>query len=229
MDKHEVESLLRLQKSAYEFLLWLDKRAETQQELLSDDNLEKWRFAQSCETWVRSIHGMIPQAIRPAQNEIPAFSRLFSSFFQTSFYITENAPVRSYDYYGHANGFVGSGKRKLMAGSPRGKTSSRGKSKVADSTRMLRRAALEEIALENGLFPSQATIEQVEQNHNIDRALNLWTYVHELNRRANFASQGEAVRALWQSLDKSERETINVESVLAARDSLLWALKNSCG
>lgn len=98
MNQNDIERLLRLQNSAYEFLLWLNKRADHEQELLSDQNLEKWRFAESCENWMRDVHGMIPIGIRPSVEDIPAFARLFSSFFLTSFRLIESAPTRAYNH-----------------------------------------------------------------------------------------------------------------------------------
>ncbi|HEX8549925.1 MAG TPA: hypothetical protein VF681_00080 [Abditibacteriaceae bacterium] len=226
MNRNDIERILRLQNSAYELLLWLNKRAENEQELLSDHNLEQWRHGESCENWVRETSGMIPQAIRPSQEDIPAFARLFSSFFLTSFRLTERAPVVSYDYYGHESGYVGSGKRRLMAGAPSGKKSAKGKVKVEESARELRIIALEELALENDLLLSRADLEALEQDDNLHDALVLWTYFHELNRRANFASQGDAVRSLWQAMDKKEREKMSVEKIVNARDSLITALNS---
>ncbi|HEY0075859.1 MAG TPA: hypothetical protein VGB77_17285 [Abditibacteriaceae bacterium] len=130
MEKSDIERILHLHNTAYEFLLWLNKRAGNEQEILSDQNLEKWRYAESCEAWVREMHGMIPQSLRPSVEDIPAFARLFSSFFQTSFYLVESAPTPAYDYFGDQSGYVKSGKRKLMAGAPSGKKSPKGKAKI---------------------------------------------------------------------------------------------------
>lgn len=225
MDKSEIERILRLQNAAYELLLWLNKRAEQEQAILSDDNLEKWRFAESCEAWVREMHGMFPQALRPAPDEIPAFSRLFSSFFQTSFQLVESAPKVAYDYFGHESGYVGSGKRKLMPAAPGSKKSPKGKSKVKDTARELRLIALEELALENDLLLPRATLEALENEDSLRDDLILWTYFHELNRRAHFASQGAAVRSLWQAMPKKEREKMTASKIHAAYHNLLAALK----
>lgn len=225
MNREDIERLLRLQHSAYELLLWLNKRAETEQEILSDQNLDKWRVAESCEAWVRDVYGMIPTALRPAADEIPAFARLFSSFFQTSFRLVVSAPTRAYDDWGEDSGWVGSGKRKLMAGAPSGKKTHKGKEKVAESARHLRLIALEELALENDLLPGRRDLEVLERDASLAPALTLWTYIHELNRRAHFASQGEAVRSLWVAMDKKEREKITVDKVINARDALVAALR----
>lgn len=226
MNQDDIERILRLQNSAYELLLWLNKRAEDEQEILSDHNLEKWRFAASCETWVRSVHGTIPQALRPSQDDIPAFAHLFSSFFQTSFHLVESAPTRVYGHSDDESWWGGSGQRKLMPGAPGGKKSAKGKARGAESARELRLIALEELALENDLLPSRADLESLEKDAKLHDALVLWTYFHELNRRAHFASQGEAVRSLWQEMDKKERVKINAQKIIKARDSLVAALKS---
>ncbi|PQV63814.1 hypothetical protein B1R32_10818 [Abditibacterium utsteinense] len=226
MNKSEIERLLQLQNSAYELLLWLNKRAENEQEILSDSNLEKWRTAASCENWVREMEGMFPQALRPSPDDIPAFSHLFSSFFQTSFRLVENAPVPAHDYYGHQNSYIAGVRRRLMAGAPSAKKSTKGKAKVGESARELRLITLEELALENDLLIGRADLETLESDEKLNESLVLWTYIHELNRRAHFASQGEAVRSLWQAMDKRERENISADKVLKAHDSLLAALKS---
>jgi hypothetical protein len=224
MNKSDIERILHLQQSAYELLLWVNKRAENEQEILSDQNLERWRFGDTCEAWVRDVYGMIPNALRPTEEDVPAFARLFSSFFQTSFRIVESAPTRVYDNWGEES-WGGSGKRKLMPGAPGGKKSAKGKVKVGASARELRLIALEELAIENDLLLGRSDLEALESDAKLHDALVLWTYIHELNRRANFASQGEAVRSLWQKMDKNEREKIDAGKVIYARDRLLAALK----
>lgn len=232
MNHHDIERILRLQNAAYETLLWINKRAEQEQELLSDANLEKWRYAESCEAWVRDIHGMIPLAIRPTEDDIPAFARLFSSFFQTSFHLVESVPKRVYDYYGHESGWVGSGRRKLMPGAPGGRKTPKGKAKVGESARELRLITLEELALENDLLPSRAQLETLLSYASLSDAslsdsLTLWTYFHELHRRSQFASQGAAVLVLWLAMDKKERENITAAKVVKAREVLVDALRKS--
>lgn len=225
MNRNDIEAILQLQNSAFELLMWLNKRAEQEQQILSDENLEKWRHAESCEAWVRDVYGMLPQSLRPSSEEIPAFAHLFSSFFLTSFRLIENAPARVYDGWGE-NSYGGSGRRKLMAGAPGGKKSSKGKKKVGESARELRLIALEELAIENDLLLSRADLELLESDAGLNEALTLWTYFHELNRRAHFASQGEAVRFLWQAMDKKEREEMNTDKVINARGKLLESLKS---
>jgi hypothetical protein len=225
MDKSAIERILKLKNSAYELLLWVNKQAEHQPEILSDRNLEKWRFGEGCESWVRDTYEMIPLSLRPTPADIPAFARLFSSFFQTSFRLVENAPTLDSNGYG-SKIYVGSGNRKLVAGSPSGKKSAKGKAKVSNSARELRLIALEELALDRDLAIDRTDLAVLEQDARFQEALMLWSYFYELNRRANFASQGEAVRAMWQAMDRQERVQMSADSIIEARESLLTALKS---
>lgn len=224
MIKSQIERLLHLQNAAYETLLWINRRAEYEQELLSDENLAKWRYAETCEAWVRDIHGMIPSAVRPSEADIPAFAHLFSSFFQTSFRLVESSSKKVSDSWGEEY-WAENRKRKLMPGAVGEKKSTKGKARAGESAQELRIIALEDLAIENEIFPSRAELESLAQDAQLRDALVLWTYIHELNRRANFSSQGEAVRLLWQAMEKKERIKLNADKVMKARESLLAALK----
>jgi len=225
MKNEAIDRLLRLQHAAYELLLWINERAELEQDLLGDVNLGKWRYAGSCEAWVRDIHGMIPLAIRPSEADIPAFARLYSSFFQTSFRLAESTAVQLPEHRGHPWGWRQTGRRKLVAGSPGGKKTQGGKTKLEEAARELRGIALEELALEHDLILGPAELETLLTDSVLAPAVTLWTYVHELHRRANFASQGEAVRLLWGSMDKKAREKMDTERVAKARDAILKAAR----
>ncbi|HEY0075050.1 MAG TPA: hypothetical protein VGB77_13175 [Abditibacteriaceae bacterium] len=96
----------------------------------------------------------------------------------------------------------------------------------SESAHELRLIALEELSLENDLLVSRIELEAVTSKKELSDALTLWTYFHELNRRAQFASQGEAVRSLWLAMDKKAREKINADKVMKARDVLVNALKS---
>ena len=77
------------------------------------------------------------------------------------------------------------------------------------------------------MFPSRAALEAVANDTTLSESLTVWTYFHELARRANFASQGSAVRSLWQAMDKNERKNLSADNILAARDALVLALKQA--
>ena len=227
MNESQIDTLLKLQKNAYEFLLWINQRAMDDQSILSDQNLEKWKSPATCEQWVRQVLGMIPASMRPTESELPSFSKLFGAFFQTSFHLVESSPVLTSDDWGEPI-WVSSGKRKLVAGAPGGKRTPKGKAKKEKSADELCLHALDELALEAGCCCSRDQLDKIRTNSSYATEVVLWTYIHELERRANFASQGEPVLLLWTSLPKKLRENISTERVLRAQDILQQAIRKSC-
>ena len=226
MNESQIDTLLKLQNYAYEFLLWINQRAMDDPSILSDQNLEKWSSPATCEEWVRQVLGMIPASIRPAESELPAFSKLFRAFFHTSFRVVDKSSVRASNDWGDPI-WVSSRKRRLVAGPPGGKRTPKGKAKKEKSADELCLHALDELALEAGYCCSRDQLNQLRTNESYATEVVLWTYIHELERRANFSSQGEPVLLLWVSLPKKLRENISTERVLRAQHILQQAIREN--
>ena len=216
--------MLGLQKGVYELLLWLNQRAGDDETILRDENLEAWRFADSTEAWLRGFVGMMPADLRPVAADVPAFARLFSSFFSTSFQVSETTNVRL-GYQNHKQ----EKRRSLVAVPPSlGAKSAKGKAKVKDDARELKLLALEALALEGELSPTRAELEALLARRELARDVLLWTYFHELERRANFASQGASVLFLWRDMSVAERKKLDAKRVWAAHETLLMQLLATC-
>ena len=92
----------------------------------------------------------------------------------------------------------------------------------------LKRLALEALAKEEGLACDPLLIQQAVAAEAIGQYLSLWTYVRELVRRAEFASQGTSVHRLWLALEERTRKNLSVEAVWQARMNLVgWLRKES--
>ena len=230
MTKEELNRVLDLQNKAYSLLLWIDDQARHQPDLLSEENVQAWRFAASCEDWIRRMTGIFPHDLRPEESDIPAFAHLMSSFFNTSFRVDNVKQSRfvhgehydAWETFGHV--------RKLVPGVPAlaDKTQAerkRFRQKSLESARNLRFIALEELAIENDFDLSREQLETLAQQSEIQNALNLYSYVHELVRRSQFASQGAAVHTLWNTMDKKTRQKLNTEIIWQARETLLAAMR----
>ncbi len=219
-----IERVLHLQGSAYEFLLWLGQRAREDDSILRDENIEAWRFPDSTQVWLGGFVGMMPAHLRPEEGDAPAFSRLFSSFFSTSFQVSEKTNLTQND----GDGRYGwqEDRRSLVAAPPSlGKKSAKGKAKVKDDARELKLLALEALALEEELFPSRAELEALLAQPELEREVLIWTYFHEIERRANFASQGAPVLYLWREMSVAERRKLDAARVWEAREALLKQLR----
>ena len=216
-----ITRVLELQRGAYGLLLWLGERAQNDNSILGDDNLEKWRAADSTQEWLRLFVGMMPADLRPQEADFSAFARLFSSFFSTSFHISETSNERIVPGY-----YWQERRRSLVAGAPStGKKSAKGKARVKEGARELERLALEHLALEGELFPSRAELDAILSDEKLEADVTLWAYFHELERRLSFASQGASVHRLWRDLSERERKNLSAAHIWEARERLLVALR----
>jgi len=216
MNQVEIERTLSLHKIAYELLIWLKEQARNNRGLLDSKAVEAMSSAKSCEEWLVPRLAMIPVHLRPGANDISAFSHLFSSFFSTSFRVDH---VRSWETV----------ERTLVTGAKafhgrRHKKHS--ELREEEAALELKRLALGALAEEAGLQSNPLLTQRVVLSEDITHDLALWTYVCELARRAEFASQGPAVHRLWLELDERTRKNLSVERVWRARGNLIrWLSK----
>ncbi|HVF85846.1 MAG TPA: hypothetical protein VM821_07670 [Abditibacteriaceae bacterium] len=224
MTREELNRVLDLQRKAYNLLLWLDEQARHQNDMLSDENVAAWKHGDSCEEWVRRMIGIFPRDLRPEASDIPAFSHLMSSFFNTSFRVDYRTESR---WDGDWDGWtpVSAGKR-LVAGTSSTRKTKGQKEKQAESAHNLQLIALAELAIESDCDLSPEQLKTVAHQPENRDALNLYSYAHELVRRSQFASQGAAVHALWNTMDKKTRQSLNVEVIWQARENLRQAIEN---
>jgi len=227
MDKAQLNRVLDLQNKAYGLLLWIDDQARHQPDLLSEKNIEAWRSVASCEDWIRRMIGIFPRDLRPEETDLVAFSHLMSSFFNTSFHVEEK---NESTWYRDPDNYKVSHRKKLVAGSSAlaNKTPAERKrirQKGVESAHNLQLIALEELAIENDFDLSREQLETLAHKSEISDALNLYSYAHELVRRSEFASQGAAVHALWNTMDKKTRQKLSTEVIWQARETLLAAMR----
>ncbi len=229
MTREELNRVLDLQNKAYGLLLWIDEQARHQADLLSDENVASWKSADSCELWVRRMIGIFPRDLRPEENDIVAFARLFSAFFTTSVHVEEKNESNWARTQGHHYDVWS--RRKLVAGSPSlmhrtPAEKKRVRQKAEESARHLQLIALEELAIENDCDLSHEQLETLASRDDLQDALNVYSYAHELLRRSQFASQGAAVHSLWNSMDKKTREKLKAEKIWHDREKLIAAMKS---
>jgi hypothetical protein len=225
VQKHEIERVLDLQQRAYNLLLWISEQARHQPDLLNESNIEKLRYAQDCDEWVRHMMGIFPEKLRPSEADISAFAHLLSSFFNTSFHVET---VNESNWSGRYSSYETWVTTKLVPGAPKSDkgpaAKKRAKEKDRQSAHNLQLIVLEELAFENDIDLTRAQIETIAADSAIAEPLNLWSYAHELMRRSQFASQGAAVHQMWLSLDRKTRESLHADTIWQAREQLCQAL-----
>jgi len=210
MSFDDLQRVLKLQNMAYGLLLWLNRQAAAQPDLLDDEHVGELRTSAGCEAWLRRVHGSLPTDLRPSAADMTACAHLLAAFFNTSFRVEE---------------WLRRGRRirQLVPGvhAERGR---REKRRRAPTVRALERLAVESLATSAGLSTSRERIDAVVTNESLQQDLDLWAYACELARRSEFASQGPAVHAMWRSIDADTRKGLTADVVWAARERLLGAL-----
>jgi hypothetical protein len=218
MNQEQIERTLKLHKLAYGLLMWLKDQTRKDRSLVEPETVEAISSAQSCEEWLAQRLAMIPAHLHPAPNDFTAFTRLFSSFFTTSFRVGQV-------YWGErAETTVVAGVKELH-GRRHKKHSERRTEQAATE---LKRLALTALAETEGLPCDALLTERAVVAEAVAQDLSLWTYVRELVRRTEFASQGPGVHRLWLALDERTRKNLSVEAVWQARLNLIrWLTKES--
>ncbi len=205
----DLKRVLKLQEQAYNLLLWIGRRAESQPGLLGDESVTELRTGAGAQAWVRRMQGSLPVEWRPEQGDIPAFARLLSAFFTTSFRLeTVNQRGRRVS--------------KLTLGLK--SNNKRNKRRAAGTARALERIWLIELAGEAGIPIGAARADELMRQPAVQDDLVVWSYACELLRRSQYASQGVAVHAMWRSMDQQQRGRPDANEIWAARERLLTAL-----
>lgn len=217
MNMPQIERALKLHKLAYSMLMWLKEQARNSRGLLDAKAVEKMSSANSCEEWTVRHLSMIPVQLRPEAGDIAPFSRLFSSFFTTSFRVGQRR------WWETVETTLVTGIKTYRDRRHKKHSEQRDEEGATE----LKRLALVALAEETQLHCDSLMAERALVMDHISQELALWTYVRELVRRTEFASQGPSVHRLWLELDERTRKNLSVQLVWQAREKLLEWLKDS--
>jgi hypothetical protein len=179
--------------------------------------------AAAAQEWIQRHLVNIPGAARPDPADIPRFARLFVSFLATSFQLNPHS-VRLVSACGCRCPFCST----LQAGpnlDPR--TPSK---KHSATARELKRIYLSRLASELALPDSPSAVEVVLGQRDLHVSVALAAWGAEMLRRSEFASQGEAVLALWREFawehDRPKRDfRITARGICDAERRICAALK----
>lgn len=190
IDETRMAKVLGLHEQAYALLRWVKESLRAGRLSFSVVHGAS-NSADAAQEWVGRHRQNIPADARPDQEDLPTFSRLLVSFVTTSFRLNPNA-VRPVSSCGCRCPFCS----YLQAGpnlDPR--TPSK---KDFGTALQLKRIYLSRLVNEQNPALAEKAIERVLMRGDLRESLALATWGAELLRRAEFASQGEAVLALWR-------------------------------
>jgi hypothetical protein len=188
-EKKRLDRLLDLHGKSYRIFTWVNEGLRNGRSLTGVS--ETLSLADAAGQWMRKNGPSFPPELRPAPDELDELAHLFVSYLATSFEVVTGLLVRGCrgcfccSYWQPA--------RHLRARRPNRKAQAEAEELQALYVRGL--------AAEMGLVLSDAERHAfVRDARGIRRELALATYVHELERRTAFASQGAGVLVLWRAV-----------------------------
>lgn len=189
-DEMQLQQLLSLHEKSFALMRWV--RASLGKGLLSFTVVhEASDSALAASEWIQRHLTNIPREARPTEGEVAAFSRLFVSFLTTSYRLSPNSAR-----WNSESGCRCMYCNYLKAGPH---LDARNPSKKDISTAQeLKRIYLCGIASEIDDSVAHTEIDSMLEAPDLAVDLAMATWGVELLRRSEFASQGEAVLALWR-------------------------------
>ncbi len=189
-DKKRMSHILILHEKSYALLRWTKDSLRSERLTFSVVH-DASDSAAAAHEWIGRHLANIPEDVRPEQADVGIFARLFVSFLTTSFQFNRNS-IRLVSPCGCRCRFCS----YLQAGP---NLDPRTPSKKDFATGLqLKRIYVSRLAAELEPPPSHAAIETVLGTRELRESVALATWGAELLRRAEFASQGQGVLALWR-------------------------------
>jgi hypothetical protein len=193
-DEKDLKAAVEIQRRSYRLLRWVE--GAIQSGFIRLDRAHQYSSeADAAEAWVSEHFANLPPDCRPTDRtgqQFRRFATFFASYLLTSFDFDEKPGVRRVSSCGcycpictHLTAAPHLKPKKVR---PRDK----------QRAEQLKRAYLEELAMENNV-PFSAELESAVLNNSaLRRDFALATYGKELLRRCNGQSSGPAVLALWR-------------------------------
>lgn len=179
--------------------------------------------ADAAAEWIARHRQNIPANARPEANQLVTFSKLFVSFLMTSFRLNANG-MRLVSDCGCRCEYCSflQASPNLEVRVPSGKD--------IKTARELKRIYLAGIAEEQNCSHSSLMLTNLFAQREFAVEISLATWGNELLRRSQYASQGEAVLALWRDFAwrngvPISKFKITAEKILTAERHILTALQ----
>jgi hypothetical protein len=211
VDQDELTRVLAIHTQAYKFLLWLDKQACQDPDMLAPSNVAALREPETCAVWLQANAESFPAKLVPDHKDIFAFARMLSSFFETSFHV-------------HHVEFDG---RILEARLARGADSAAIRRGARRSPTMVVVHALRRLAQSESISIDRVAARRLADRSTLRVDTLIWAYAVELIRRAGGASKGAVVHEIWRKIDRSARLNLTADRVWESRQRLVAALRDA--
>ena len=209
-DKEKLTYAVGLQSKAYELLLWVASALD--KGFVSFSTMHTYAsMNEAAQEWIERHYENMPQKAKPQEEDIPAFSGMFSTFLQNSFDLVEKPGKNMFSPGAHCfcpmcSWLINASHLKTKKLQPQDKKR---------ASKMMRNE-LAQKALENAITLDEKAIEKLLGDKSLVTSMALCAYGTELIRRLNGVATGPAVLELWRrfawTADGSPRKKFQLSS-----------------
>ncbi len=223
IDILKLRQVLLLHEKAFALLKWVGSQMRRGPLDLSRVHTNMG-VGDASEEWIRRNLCNLPDEVRPSEDELIPFARLFASYLRTSFEIGKPLPSRRLSSCGCYCSFC-----SYLSSAPYLKPRSLSK-RARETAVELKRIYLRELAQDTDLEVNHCVVEELaDAGAPLARNAAMATYAKELIRRTEFVTQGEGVYALWREFawvdgHPDRRFRLTAKAVEQAQASIINAL-----
>jgi len=227
MDRESVERAVRIQRTGYRFLKWLESALErgfVEPEAAAGYAAE----GAAAREWIERHWANLPPEARPERDEVEDFANYFTTYVDGSF--TLDADPGEVLFSDHCNCPFCSWmvRRKHLRPA---RTLSGDKKRA----RTMQGNYVAQLALDLGLECDASLVEALCGRSDLRAAIGLATYAADLQRRMRGFNEGAAALVLWRTFAWDEHGSpkrnfeLTADEAWAAQDAIARELKASCG
>jgi hypothetical protein len=224
--RDQVERAVELQARGYRLLKWLEKALD--EGFIAPEAAHLYaRMEDAAQAWIERHYLNLPNAARPERADLPAFSRLFSTYLTNTFDLDENPGQRLYSPDAHC--FCPCCSWMVRVPHLRPKKVGAADKKVAES---MKRALVRKLALQAGSSISEDAVDDALRAPNLKEAVGLTTYAADLLQRLDGVAVGPATLVLWRSFAWTQQGspkkgfTLSTDAIMLSQQAILEHLRS---
>lgn len=225
MEREDVERAVRIQRTGYRFLTWLETALE--RGFVSPERAADYAAqGGTARHWIERHWDNIPPEARPRRDEIAAFANYFTTYIDGSFTLVPDPhgePVRDicefYEWMLKPKHFV----------------PVRLRSSDKKRARTMQRNYVGQLALDIDLELDPAALDALAARADLAVSIGLATYVADLTRRMQGFNEGAAGLVLWRTFAHDEHGSprrgfeLVADEAYAAQENVARALREAAG
>jgi hypothetical protein len=219
--RDQVERAVELQTRGYRLLKWLEKALDDG--FIAPEAAHLYaRMEDAAQAWIERHYLNLPNAARPEREDLPAFSRLFSTYLMNTFDLDENPGQRLYSPDAHC--FCPCCSWMVRVPHLRPKKVGAADKKLAES---MKRALVRKLALRTSPAIPEDAVDEVLRDPNLREAVGLTTYADDLLQRLDGIAVGPATLALWRSFAWTQQGSpkkgfaLSTEAIMLSQQAIL--------